>query len=239
MTFSTLRTLATVGVALSLAASSPSRADTPPAAATTDEDKQKTLYALGLAVARSLDVFTLSEKEVAFVLEGVKDAVLKRKLKVDFEAFKPKVQALARRRADRLIEAEKTHAEAALAKAAAEPGAEKTSSGLVYKELKLGAGAPPSAADTVRVHYVGTLRDGTVFDSSRARGEPASFSLNRVIACWTEGVQKMKVGGQAKLTCPASIGYGERGAPPNIRPGATLTFEIELLGIDPPSKVGE
>lgn len=118
-----------------------------------------------------------------------------------------------------------------LDKAAAEPGATRTTSGLIYRELTPGAGPSPKATDTVKVHYRGTLVDGTVFDSSYDRNEPAEFPLNQVIRCWTEGVQKMKVGGKSRLVCPASIGYGERGSPPEIPGGATLVFEIELLGI--------
>ena len=106
-----------------------------------------------------------------------------------------------------------------------------TASGLVYESLKEGSGAQPKASDTVKVHYRGYFPDtGKDFDSSIARGEPIEFPLNRVIPCWTEGVQKMKVGGKAKLTCPASIAYGSRGAGP-IPPNATLMFEVELLGI--------
>ncbi|MBL8287900.1 MAG: FKBP-type peptidyl-prolyl cis-trans isomerase [Rubrivivax sp.] len=122
-----------------------------------------------------------------------------------------------------------------LAAAAAEKGAVVTQSGLVYRALKEGRGESPGATDTVRVHYRGRFPDGREFDSSYSRGEPASFPLNRVIRCWTEGVQRMKVGGQAKLTCPAAIAYGERGAGGVIPPNAVLQFEVELLGV---SKVG-
>lgn len=118
-----------------------------------------------------------------------------------------------------------------LDKAAAQPGAVKTPSGLVYRELKPGTGPSPSATDTVKVNYRGTLTDGTEFDSSYKRNEPISFPLNQVIPCWTEGVQKMKVGGKSQLVCPANIAYGEEGRPPVIPGGATLIFEIELLGI--------
>jgi FKBP-type peptidyl-prolyl cis-trans isomerase FkpA len=117
------------------------------------------------------------------------------------------------------------------AAAAKEPGAVVTASGLVYRSLKDGAGASPAATDKVKVHYRGTFPDGKEFDSSYSRNQPAEFPLNRVIKCWTEGVQKMKVGGKAKLTCPASIAYGERGAGGTIPPNATLLFEVELLGI--------
>ncbi len=118
-----------------------------------------------------------------------------------------------------------------LAAAAAEKGAVRTESGLIYRSLKDGHGASPTASDTVRVHYRGTFPDGREFDSSYARKEPTEFPLNRVIKCWTEGVQKMKVGGRAKLTCPPAIAYGERGAGGVIPPNATLRFEIELLAI--------
>ena len=105
------------------------------------------------------------------------------------------------------------------------------SSGLVYESLKDGQGDAPKASDTVKVHYRGTLQDGKEFDSSYKRGEPTQFPLNRVIPCWTEGVQRMKPGGKAKLTCPPAIAYGSRGAGGVIPPNATLQFEIELLSV--------
>ena len=115
--------------------------------------------------------------------------------------------------------------------AAAEAGAVVTPSGLVFRSLKDGSGPKPTAGDTVRVHYRGTLPDGKEFDSSLKRGQPAEFPLNRVIKCWTEGVQRIQVGGKAKLTCPPGIAYGDRGAGGVIPPNATLLFEVELLGI--------
>lgn len=123
-------------------------------------------------------------------------------------------------------------ADAALTAAAKESGAVVTASGLVYRATQEGQGASPSAGDIVRVHYRGTFPDGREFDSSHKRGEPAEFPLNRVIPCWTEGVQRMKVGGKARLTCPAAIAYGSRGAGGGvIPPNATLLFDVELLGI--------
>jgi FKBP-type peptidyl-prolyl cis-trans isomerase FkpA len=116
-------------------------------------------------------------------------------------------------------------------RAAAEPGAVTTPSGLIYRELRTGYGDSPSASDTVKVHYRGTLINGTEFDSSYKRNEPAEFPLNRVIPCWTEGVQRMKVGGKSRLVCPSAIAYGDGGSPPTIPGGATLVFEIELLAI--------
>lgn len=116
--------------------------------------------------------------------------------------------------------------------AQAQPAPVTTPSGLVYQSLQEGSGASPAATDTVRVHYRGTFPDsGKEFDSSHARNAPAEFPLNRVIACWTEGVQKMKVGGKARLLCPPGIAYGARGAGSVIPPNATLAFEIELLAI--------
>lgn len=106
-----------------------------------------------------------------------------------------------------------------------------TASGLVYESLQEGSGEPPKASDTVKVHYKGTFPDGKEFDSSYKRGEPTEFPLNRVIPCWTEGVQRMKPGGKAKLTCPPAIAYGERGAGGVIPPNTTLNFEVELVSV--------
>ena len=119
-----------------------------------------------------------------------------------------------------------------LAAAAKEEGAVVTPTGLVYRSLKDGTGASPAASDKVKVHYRGTFPDGKEFDSSYKRNEAIEFPLSGVIKCWTEGVQRMKVGGKAKLTCPANIAYGERGAGNVIPPKATLLFEVELLGIN-------
>jgi FKBP-type peptidyl-prolyl cis-trans isomerase FkpA len=116
--------------------------------------------------------------------------------------------------------------------AAKEAGAVVTPSGLVYRSLKDGTGASPKATDTVKVHYRGTFPDGREFDSSYKRNEAIEFPLSGVIACWTEGVQRMKVGGKAKLTCPAAIAYGARGAGSAIPPNATILFEVELLAIN-------
>jgi FKBP-type peptidyl-prolyl cis-trans isomerase FkpA len=120
------------------------------------------------------------------------------------------------------------------AKAAKEPGAVVTASGLVFRSLKDGTGPSPKATDVVKVHYRGTFPDGKEFDSSYSRNAPTEFPLDRVIKCWTEGVQRIKVGGKAKLTCPAAIAYGARGTPGGpIPPNATLLFEVELLSVTP------
>lgn len=122
--------------------------------------------------------------------------------------------------------------DAALLSASKEAGAKVTASGLVYRSLKDGTGDSPKATDKVKVHYKGTFPDGKEFDSSYKRNEPTEFPLNGVIPCWTEGVQLMKTGGKARLTCPSAIAYGSRGAGGKIPPNATLVFEVELLAIN-------
>lgn len=194
-------------------------------------EDEKTFYSVGLIVAKQLGVFNLSADELERVKQGLNDGVAGSKPLVEVADYNNKVQemAKARRKAqgDKLAVAGKEFLE----KAAKEKGAVKTDSGLVYFSLKEGAGESPKATDTVKVHYVGTLPDGKEFDSSYKRNKPIDFKLDAVIKCWTEGVQKMKPGGKAKLVCPASIAYGETGAGDMILPGATLVFEIELLEV--------
>ena len=194
-------------------------------------DEQKTLYAVGLAVAGSLSVFALSAADLEVVKAGMTDGVLNRQRQVDLQAYGPKIQELQRARASVVAAAEQKTGQAIVDKAAAEKGATKTASGLVIVPIKPGTGESPKATDRVKVHYHGTLADGAVFDSSVQRNEPATFPLNGVIPCWTEGLQLMKVGGKSRLVCPAALAYGDRGAPPRIKPGSTLTFEVELLEI--------
>lgn len=199
-----------------------------------ETEEQKTVYALGLAVAQNLEQFTLSGAELDLVLAGIRDG-LGGKAQLDMGAYRQPIQQLAQARVLATAEAEKKEAAAFIEKFAKEKGAEKTASGLIYVPLKEGSGDAPKATDTVKVHYTGTLRDGTTFDSSAERGQPATFPLNRVIPCWTEGLQKMKVGGKAKLVCPSGIAYGDRGSPPKIKGGAALVFDVELLGIEAPA----
>ena len=193
--------------------------------------EQKTLYALGAAISQSLGPFTLNESELEFVKAGLVDGVLKHPQKVDLQVYGPKIQQMQQVRATALAEVEKKAGPGFLAKAAGQSGAKGAESGATVTTLKEGKGATPKATDTVKVHYHGTLIDGTVFDSSVKRGEPATFPLNQVIKCWTEAVQLIKVGGKSKLVCPSGIAYGDRGSPPVIKPGATLIFEVELLDI--------
>jgi FKBP-type peptidyl-prolyl cis-trans isomerase FkpA len=194
-------------------------------------DDQKTMYALGVALARNLTSFNLTPAELELVMAGLTDGVLQRESKVDLQVYGPKLQALQTARAQEVAAKEKKVGESFVDKAAGEKGAQKLASGLVITTLKEGTGAAPKATDTVKVHYHGTLVDGSVFDSTVQRKEPATFAVSQVIPCWQEGVQKMKVGGKSRLVCPAALAYGDRGYPPRIKPGATLVFEVELLEV--------
>jgi FKBP-type peptidyl-prolyl cis-trans isomerase FkpA len=213
------------------AKTAPKSASAPQAAAPVlATDEEKTVYALGLQVYRSLAQFDLSPAEVELVKRALADAAAG-KPAVDVNEWVPKLQPFAQARSARVAEQQKAASKAYLAKAGAEAGAVKTESGLIYMDLQPGSGASPQASDTVKVNYRGTLIDGTEFDSSYKRNQPAQFPLNGVIRCWTEGVQKMKVGGKARLVCPSDIAYGDSGRPPLIPGGATLIFEIELLEV--------
>lgn len=200
-------------------------------AALGDSEDDKALYALGIAVSQNIASFEFTPAELEKVKLGFSDGALGKQSKVDVQSYIPKLREMQSKRI--AATAQKT-----LDKAAAEPGAKKLDSGLIIKTVNEGTGPSPKATDTVKVHYHGTLANGKVFDSSVQRGEPATFPLNGVIPCWTEGVQLMKVGGKSRLVCPAAIAYGDRGAPPDIGPGATLIFDVELLAIENPPAGG-
>lgn len=197
-------------------------------------EEQKTLYALGLSIGRSIGVFDMSPEELEYVKAGLTAQVKGEKPAVELDTYGPKLQELARDRSLRKAKAEKEKSQKFLDEKAKEPGAKKTESGLIFKEITPGTGPSPVATDIVKVHYKGTLPDGKEFDSSYKRGEPTQFPLQGVIKCWTEGLQLMKVGGKAQLVCPSDIAYGDRGAPPNIPGGSALVFEVELLEIVKP-----
>jgi FKBP-type peptidyl-prolyl cis-trans isomerase FkpA len=214
------------------ASPAPSPAASPADSSGMTED-EKTLYALGVMLGRNLPNFNLTAAEMETVHKGILDMANGRTPQVDMNAYMPKVQALSRARATAKAEAEKARSQPFLDAAAKEPGAVTTPTGLIFRSLQPGTGASPAATDMVKVHYHGTSIDGKVFDSSVERGQPAEFPLSGVIPCWTEGIQKMKIGEKAKLVCPSSIGYGDQGRPPQIPPGATMIFEVELFEAKP------
>jgi FKBP-type peptidyl-prolyl cis-trans isomerase FkpA len=228
-----LAILAAVLCTLSLTVCSADASKTPktPELAT---DEQKTFYSLGVLMSQQIDSFSLTPEELALVQKGLADGVTHAKPAVDPETFKPKLQEVAQKRFEAAAAKSAAAGVAYVDKAAKEAGATKTASGMVIKHTKQGGGAQPAPTDQVKVHYEGHLIDGKVFDSSIARGEPATFPLNGVIPCWTEGVATMKVGGKAQLVCPANLAYGPNGHPPSIPPQATLVFDVELLEIVKP-----
>lgn len=205
-----------------------------PASGATDgvpeTDDQKILNALGQALAQNLVPAGFSEEELSFVQRGISDAALGRDSLVDLSEYGPQLQAYMQQRVAGAAEGELALATAFVDEQAAVEGAVRTESGIVIQEMSAGSGPSPTADDTVQVHYHGTLRDGTVFDSSVDRGEPATFPLTGVIPCWTEGLQSIGVGGKSRLVCPPNLAYGAAG-PPGIPGNAALVFEVELLEI--------
>jgi FKBP-type peptidyl-prolyl cis-trans isomerase FkpA len=198
---------------------------------TAKSEDEKTLYAMGAMFGQNLKNLQLSEKEIVFVLQGIKDNALGNKLQVDPMQRQQLVRKFFEDKMNKKNEGEKKNGLAFIEKFKKEPGVKVTASGLAYKILKEGKGKSPKATDTVEVHYEGKLINGEVFDSSLKRGKSISFPLNRVIKGWTEGLQLMKEGGKIKLVIPYNLAYGERGAPPKIPGGATLIFEIELIKV--------
>jgi FKBP-type peptidyl-prolyl cis-trans isomerase len=194
-------------------------------------DEEKAIYAFGAMLGTNAAPLKLTPAEAEVLKMGFGDTAGGGKPAFPPEEHRAKLQAMAKERAAASAGEEKAKHQAFRDQAAQEQGAVKTPSGLVFKSVKAGSGPSPSATDTVRVHYQGTFPDGKVFDSSIQRGQPAEFPLNGVIPCWTEAVQRMKVGEKAKIVCPAEIAYGDNGQPPTIPGGATLVFEVELLAI--------
>jgi FKBP-type peptidyl-prolyl cis-trans isomerase FkpA len=199
-----------------------------------ETEEQKTLYALGLMLGRNVKEFSLKPEELAIVKAGLTDAATDTKPQVELEAYGPKVGELHAKRASVGADETKKKGQEFADNVAKEKDATKTTSGVVIRTITPGTGGSPAATDVVKVHYEGKLIDGTVFDSSIKRGEAAEFPLNRVVPCWTEALQKMKKGEKAQVVCPSAVAYGDSGQPPTIPPGATLSFEVELLDFKKP-----
>ena len=198
-----------------------------------ETEDQKTLYALGLLVGNNVKTFALKPEELDIVKAGITDVVTDAKPQVELDTYGPKVQELAQKRGSVVADESKKKGQEFADTVAKEKDTTKTPSGIVIRTITAGSGASPAATDIVKVHYEGKLVDGTVFDSSIQRGEPAEFPLNGVVPCWTEALQTMKKGGKAQVVCPSDLAYGDRGSR-SIPPGATLSFEVELLDFHKP-----
>jgi FKBP-type peptidyl-prolyl cis-trans isomerase FkpA len=190
---------------------------------------------MGLMLGRNVRSLALTPEELTFVKAGLTDEATGAKPQVELDLYGQKIGEFANKKAAAGAEAEKKKGQDFADSVAKEKDATKTTSGIVIRTITPGDGPSPAATDTVKVHYEGKLPDGTVFDSSIKRGQPAEFPLNGVVKCWTEALQTMKKGGKAQIVCPSNLAYGDRGQPPTIPPGATLSFEVELLDITKPA----
>ncbi len=195
------------------------------------EEVDQALYSLGVQVAQSLEPFSLSAEDLAKVLVGLKDQQAGT-VKPDADKGLPLVRTLELSRRERHLNAQKEKGRAYVASLDLEKEhGVALPSGVVYLPVSDGLGPSPTAVDTVKVHYRGRFLDGREFDSSYRRGEAATFALNQVVSCWTEGLQKMRAGGRAKLVCPSSTAYGDKGQGSTIPGGATLLFDVELIDV--------
>lgn len=193
-------------------------------------EKQKTLYGVGLVIARQLAVFNLTPRELKLVKQGITDGVLGRRQRVDFAEYSKKSQELGIARRNAYGKQLESKTQKFTDEAARQPGAVKTSSGLIYLPLREGQGNSPVGSDSVKLHYRSTLVDGKEMDSSYKRGKPDEAPLNEFLQCLTEGVQMMSPGGKARLVCPPEAGFGKEGSG-IIPPDATLVFDVELLEV--------
>jgi FKBP-type peptidyl-prolyl cis-trans isomerase FkpA len=199
-------------------------------ATTVNSDDDKTLYALGFALATQLQGISFEGNDLKQIQQGLADGLSGSKPAVAMETYGPMIQTMMATRVEQMATVEAEKGAAYVEEAAATPGAIQLNSGGIYLEITAGEGAQPAATDRVKIHYHGTLQDGTVFDSSVDKGVPAEFGVNEVVPCFSEGVQQLKVGAKAKLVCPSLSAYPQ-GRPPLIKPGAVIQFEVELLEI--------
>jgi FKBP-type peptidyl-prolyl cis-trans isomerase len=216
-------------LALFACASAPAVAQAEPK---TEDDK--TLYALGLVISKQLAPFKLTPAELAMIQAGLVDGSTAGKTpKVDLDTYGPKIQAFGQARMTAGLAEEKKKGKEFLDKTAAKPGIKKMDAGILMETVAAGTGASPTATDTVKVAYKGSLLDGTVFDSSEKHGGPQTMRMDQIVKCWVDGLSAMKVGGKAKLYCPSDTAYGDRPMGV-IPPGSTLQFDIELVSIEKP-----
>lgn len=196
-----------------------------------ETENDKIFYSVGHTYGARFKDFKLTDKEIANLVQGVRDGIVQKKIDIDTRQFAFKFRDIVNSRMSEVSKSEKEAGAKFLEEFVAKEGAQKTASGLAYKIIEAGSAKKPAATDTVKVHYKGTLRDGTEFDSSYKRNKPIEFPLNRVIKGWTEGMQLIGEGGKIKLVIPSELAYGDQGAPPSIPGGATLTFEVELIEV--------
>ena len=192
----------------------------------------KISYAIGLSMGQNLMGSGVTSLEYADLAAGIKDVLEKNQPQISYQEAQQVLGKFFSELEAKIAGEAKAAGEAFLAENAKREGVKVTESGLQYEVLEATIGQKPKATDKVRVHYEGTLIDGTVFDSSYKRGESITFGLNQVIKGWTEGLQLMSIGSKYKLYLPYQLAYGERGADANIPPYAALIFTVELLGIE-------
>ena len=200
-----------------------------------ESDRDMAFYVIGTMVGRGLKGLDLNPEEFSRVADGIRDAALSREIRASpFEHYDA-IKALQDERRQRANDNENRRNQDYLDNIARRAGAVRTESGLVFTALASGTGPTPGPRDRVKVHYEGHLRSGEVFDSTRLRDTAAVFPLEAVIPCWAEGLQLMRVGGRARIVCPAAIAYGSLGYPPSVPPNSLLDFEVELIEIEPKS----
>jgi len=200
-----------------------------------ESEDDKVLYTMGVALARQMGTFDFTEDEMARMQVGFADGILGREPRFPAETYGPMVESMLQDRLFLIVERETADGEAFIEAAQEEPGAELTASGMVYRVLEAGQGPVPGPSDTVRVNFEARRNDGVVFDTNLEGDapEPVEFVMNEIILCFSEGITKMSVGGKSRLTCPADLAYGQQGSPPDVAPGATIQFDMELVEIVP------
>lgn len=219
-------TLATLVAAVALVATGPAIS----ADAETMTEDDKVFYYLGTALSANLLPLGLTDAELAMVQRGLRESLNGTAVELDADKYGQQLNAIAQERMSATAVREEASARDYMQKMASEPGAVTTETGIVILVLEEGSGGSPTPDSTVTAHYHGTLRDGTVFDSSVTRGKPFTSSLSRVIPCWREAIPTMKEGGKSRITCPPELAYGERGSGA-IPGGSALTFEVELIEV--------
>ena len=201
-------------------------------AASLKTDQEKTLYVMGVIMGYKMSSLRLSEAELQIVKAGLTDAVQHRSLKADTDAYGPRIEEMVKIRAGAFAADQKKAEQPQLEKLAVAKGAVRKPSGLIYTEVKAGSGATPKLSDKVKVQETGSLLDGTPLFKGPQPKEPKTFLLEQVFPpCWKEALQLMKAGGKARIVCPSDLAFGDRGFAPEVKPGAAVIFDLELLDI--------